>query len=355
MQLVLWGPSRRNMIQVGIIGASGYSGAELMRLLSTRPDVNIASVVANTSAGKRVDELYPIFTGILDLTFEPFDAVRLEGLDVVFVALPSGEGMKVVPQLMDRVGKIIDLGGDFRLASADIYQKYYGHKHTASEFLGEAVYGLPELNKARIADAHLVANPGCYATNAILPLLPVLKAGLISTKGVVINSLSGVSGAGRSASVEMSFAEVNENVRAYKIGTHQHIPEIQSVLELATGESIGFSFVPHLVPLTRGIFTTIHADLTSACTEDDLNDIYEEFYNDAPFVRLRKSIQIKDVSYTNFCDIAFTIEHRTNQLIITSTIDNLVKGAAGQAIQNMNIMLGLPEETGLLRKELQHV
>jgi N-acetyl-gamma-glutamyl-phosphate reductase len=344
------------MIQVGVVGASGYSGAELMRLLSARPDVTIAKVIAGTSAGRRVDELYPFFAGSIDLTFEPFDAGQLDGLNVVFVALPSAEGMSVVPQIMDRVERVIDLGGDFRLANSRIYEKFYGHKHTAPGLLAEAVYGLPELNKERIADAHIVANPGCYPTSAILPLLPVLKAGLISTTGIVINSLSGVSGAGRSASVEMSFAEVNENIRAYKIGKHQHIPEIQSVLEQATDESIGISFVPHLVPLTRGIYTTIHANLAESSTEEEVRSVYNDFYVDAPFVRVREAIpQIKDVVYTNFCDIGFTIEHRTNQLIIISTIDNLMKGAAGQAIQNMNIMLGLPEETGLLRKELQHV
>jgi N-acetyl-gamma-glutamyl-phosphate reductase len=264
--------------------------------------------------------------------------------------------MRVIPQLIDRVGCIIDLGGDFRLSNTDLYEKFYGHKHTAPDFLEEAVYGLPELNKEPIADAHFVANPGCYSTSAILPLFPLLNAGLISPRGIVINSLSGVSGAGRSASVEMSFAEVNENIRAYKVGRHQHIPEIQSVLEQAVGEAIGMSFVPHLVPLTRGIYTTIHADLKVSCPEDEFRSVYDSFYRDASFVRIREVIpQVKDVTYTNFCDIGFTIEPRTNQIIITSTIDNLIKGAAGQAIQNMNIMLGLPEETGLLRKELQHV
>lgn len=343
------------MVEVGIVGASGYSGAELMRLLSGRSDVSIAKVIAGTSAGKRVDELYPALTGFLDLTFESFKADQLEGVDVVFIALPSGEAMNIVPQLLNRVGRIIDLGGDFRLPTPELYEQFYLHKHTAPSLLGEAVYGLPELYKQQIADAHLVANPGCYPTSAILPLLPVLKSGLISSKGIVINSMSGVSGAGRSSSIEMSFAEVNENIRAYKIGTHQHIPEIQTVLERATGQSIGLSFVPHLVPITRGIYTTIHADLTLSPTEEDIYTVYRAFYSDAPFVRIRQSIpQIKDVTMTNFCDIAFTIEPRTNQLIITSTIDNLVKGAAGQAIQNMNIMLGLPEETGLLGKEMQH-
>jgi len=327
-----------------------------MRLLATRSDVSIAEVVAGASAGKRVDEVYPALTGVVDLTFESFDPDRLEGLDVVFIALPSGEGMKVVPQLMDRVERIIDLGGDFRLQDPALYEKYYGHKHTASSLLDDAVYGLPELNKDRIASAHLVANPGCYPTSAILPLLPLLKTSLIAPDHIVINSLSGVSGAGRSASVEMSFAEVNENIRAYKIGRHQHIPEMESILEQASGKHVGLSFVPHLVPLTRGIHSTIHADLTNPSTDEELQSAYEEFYVDAPFVRMRKTTpQIKDVAYTNFCDMAFTIEPRTDQLIITSVIDNLVKGAAGQAIQNMNIMLGLPEETGLLRKEMQNV
>jgi N-acetyl-gamma-glutamyl-phosphate reductase len=344
------------MIHVGIIGASGYAGAELMRLLGTRPDASITKVVAGTSAGMRVTDLYPALRGTVDLTFEFLDPEGLDDLDVVFVALPSGEGMSVVPQLMDRTGHVIDLGGDFRLQDRDLYEKFYGHKHTAARLLAEAVYGLPELNKEQIASARLVANPGCYPTSTVLALLPVLKAGIISTQGIVVNSLSGVSGAGRSASVEMSFAEVNENVRAYKIGRHQHIPEMETVLERVTGDRIGLSFVPHLIPLTRGIYTTIHADLINSCTEQDLLAAYSTFYERAPFVRLRKTIpQIRDVTLTNFCDIAFTIEHRTNQLIIISTIDNLIKGAAGQAIQNMNIMLGLPEETGLVGREFQHV
>lgn len=345
----------RYMVQVGIVGASGYSGAELMRLLFARPDVNIAKVIAGSSAGRRVDELYPAFSGSSDLTFESFDASRLDGLDVVFVALPSGEGMNVVPQLVNGVERIIDLGGDFRLADVDLYEKFYGRKHVAAELLNEAVYGLPELNKAEIASAHLVANPGCYPTSVLLPLIPVLKAGIVSERGIVVNSLSGVSGAGRSASVEMSFAEVNENIRAYKVGNHQHIPEIQSVLQESTGKKIGLSFVPHLVPLTRGIYTTIHAELIGSAPIEEIHSVYNDFYSDAPFVRPRHGIpQIKDVTYSNFCDIGFTIEPRTNQLIIMSTIDNLVKGAAGQAIQNMNIMLGLPEETGLMGRELQH-
>ena len=344
------------VFRVGIVGASGYSGAELMRLLSVRGDVELAMVVAGTSVGKRVDELYPALTGVVDLTFEAFEPARLDGLDVVFVALPSGEAMNIVPQLLGRVGRVIDLGGDFRLPDATLYEEFYGRKHICPELLGEAVYGLTELNNASIAASHFVANPGCYPTSAILPLFPLVKGGLISSTGIVINSLSGVSGAGRSASVEMSFVEVNENTRAYKIGKHQHIPEMQSILEQMTGRSVGLSFVPHLVPLTRGIYTTIHADMTNGCTEEAVFDAFSESYDDAMFIRVRKTIpQIKDVAFSNFCDIAFRIEERANQIIIISTIDNLVKGAAGQAIQNMNVMLGLPEETGLMRKELQDV
>lgn len=344
------------MLRVGIVGASGYSGAELMHLLAPRLDVELATVVAGTSAGKRVDELYPALTGIVDLTFEAFNPDRMDGLDVVFVALPSGEGMNIVPQVLDHVERVIDLGGDFRLSNATLYEEFYGRKHTCPELLGEAVYGLTELNKASIATSHFVANPGCYPTSALLPLLPLLKAGLISPKGIVINSLSGVSGAGRSASVEMSFVEANENIRAYKIGNHQHIPEIQSILEQIAGGSVGLSFVPHLVPLTRGIYTTIHADIAASCTQEAVFDAFLRSYDDAPFIRVRKTVpQVRDVAFSNFCDIAFRMEERTNQIIIVSTIDNLVKGAAGQAIQNMNVMLGLPEETGLMRKELQDV
>jgi N-acetyl-gamma-glutamyl-phosphate reductase len=344
------------MIHVGIVGASGYSGAELMRLLAPRTDISLDVVSAATSAGKRVDEMYPSLTGVVDLTLGDFTPSLFDGLDLVFVALPSGGGMTVVPELLDRAGRVIDLGGDFRLQDALLYESFYGHRHTATGLLPEAVYGLPELNADRIVTACLIANPGCYPTSAILPLAPLLKIGAISPEGIVITSLSGVSGAGRSASVDMSFAEVNENVRAYKIGTHQHIPEIQSVLATVAGKDVSLSFVPHLVPLTRGIYTTIHASLVGTFDRDELLRVCSGFYADAPFVRVRQTVpQIKDVVMTNFCDFTLTVEERTKQVIITSTIDNLVKGAAGQALQNMNLMFSLPETAGLLGKELHHV
>lgn len=337
------------MIQAAIIGASGYSGAELLRILSRRDDVRVSKVTAGSSIGKRADELYPAFSGSVDLSFEPFTVEGFDDIDVVFLALPSGEAMNLVPQLMNTVGHIIDLSGDFRLPDAGSYEQFYRRTHAAPDLLGRAVYGLPELYRDQIAQAKLIANPGCYPTSAILALLPALKHHCILPDSIVINSMSGVSGAGRTASLEVSFTEVNENVRAYRIGTHQHIPEIQSVLETATGGSIMFSFVPHLIPVNRGVYSTITTTLQTQLTEAEVFEVYHTFYQEAPFVRIKKEIpQIKQVVQTNYCDISFTINRRTNQLILISVIDNLVKGAAGQAVQNMNIMFGLPQEKGLL-------
>jgi N-acetyl-gamma-glutamyl-phosphate reductase len=336
------------MIEAAIIGASGYSGAELMRILVSREDVHIRSVVAAMSAGKRVDEVYPEFSGRLDLKFGKLEDDCLDEIDVAFVALPSGESMRVVPDIMRSVGKVIDLSGDFRLSGAEEYEKFYKHQHTAAGLLGKAVYGLPELNKKAIAKASLLANPGCYPTSAILALLPALKTGAIDPTGIAISSMSGTSGAGRAASLEMSFTEVHDNIRAYKVGTHQHLPEIQGVLSGAVGKAVTVSFVPHLVPMNRGIYTTIHARLTSDITTADLTRAYQEFYADAPFVRIRQQVpQLKDVVRTNYCDIAVSVDHRTGQVVILSAIDNLVKGAAGQAVQNFNLMCGLPEQLGL--------
>jgi N-acetyl-gamma-glutamyl-phosphate reductase len=323
------------MIKAAIIGASGYSGAELMRLLAPRADVHITTVTAATSAGQRVDALYPALAGTLDLSFEEFRPAECEPVDVAFVALPSGQGMKTVPDLLGVASHVIDLGGDFRLASPDLYTQFYQHAHTATALLTEAVYGLPELNCAKIAAARLA-------------LLPALLHGLVKPHGIVVNALSGISGAGRSSSADLSFSEINENVRAYKLGTHQHIPEITTVLSGAMGREVSLSFVPHLIPITRGIYTTVHADLAMTVSAAEVYDVYDAFYRDAPFVRIKRQIpQIQGVVRTNFCDIGLTIEPRTNQLVIISVIDNLVKGAAGQAVQNMNIIFGLPESTGL--------
>jgi N-acetyl-gamma-glutamyl-phosphate reductase len=336
------------VVNAAIIGASGYSGAELLRVLSSHPEVRVRKVTASTSAGQRVDALYPAFAGQYDLAYDELIPEALGGIDVAFLALPSGEAMNVVPLVKEKVKKIIDLGGDFRLKSPALYEKYYRHRHTSPELLSGAVYGLPEINRDSIRGATLVANPGCYATGAILALLPALKHGIINPGGIVINSLSGVSGAGRSSTVEMSFAELNENVRAYKVGVHQHIPEIEGVLAEASGTAVSASFVPHLIPITRGIYTTAHANMAVTVNAAELATLYGEFYASHPFVRITRGVpQILAVTRTNYCDIGLTIESRTSQLIVMSVIDNLVKGAAGQAVQNLNLMFGLPETTGL--------
>jgi N-acetyl-gamma-glutamyl-phosphate reductase len=337
-------------INVAIIGASGYSGAELIRILSQHRCVAVKKAFANTSAGKRVDEVYPMFQKRVDLVFEQYSVDAVDGVDLVFIALPSGDAMNFVPALLRKGKRVIDLGGDFRLKKVSLYEKYYNRNHIAKEYLTDSVYGLPEVYGKLIAKANLVANPGCYPTSALLSLIPVLKHGMISPKGIIIDSLSGVSGAGRNASLELSFVEVNETVRAYKVGVHQHTPEITSVLEEVTGGEVHLTFVPHLIPISRGIYTTMYAELQDNTSERDILKVLESYYENAPFVRIVKSglPEIKNVVNTNYCDIAVRTDLGNRCLIIMSVIDNLVKGAAGQAVQNMNIMFGFPEEEGLL-------
>ena len=336
------------MITVSVFGASGYSGAELLRILSSRDDVAVRHASANTSAGRRVAELYPSLDRICDLTYESADAALDDPVDVAFVALPSGEAMNLVPRLRKSARRIIDLGGDFRLRDAGLYKQYYGHQHTSPELLRESVYGLPELYKSEIASADLVANPGCYPTSIILALAPALSKGIVSPGGIFISSLSGISGAGRSAAVELSFSELHDNIRAYKVGNHQHLPEIQSILGRITDRSVSVSFVPHLVPLRRGIYTTIHANLQRSISEEEVREIYRDFYRDDYFVRMKNDLpQLQGVVHTNFCDIGVRVPAQSQQLILFSAIDNLLKGAAGQAVQNMNLMFGWDEGEGL--------
>jgi len=336
------------MISVAIVGASGYSGAELLRLLARREDVTIVSAMAGKHAGQRIDALYPDLTGVMDRTFDAVDGAGADGADIAFLALPSGESMNLVPGLQRKVGRIIDLSGDFRLNDPLLYRQFYGRDHAAADLLGSAVYGLPELNRDAIAAARLVANPGCYPTGALLGLLPALQGRAIDPRHIIVNALSGVSGAGRSAAIELSFTEVNENVRAYKVATHQHIPEIRSVLERATGTTVRLSFIPHLIPINRGIYTTISADLARSLSQQEALALYTEYYGASPFVRVRQGIpEIRGVVHTNYCDIGVVVEAQTNRLIIMTVLDNMVKGAAGQAVQNMNLMLGLPEACAL--------
>ena len=337
-------------IRASIVGASGYSGAELLKILLRHNFVKVDKLFANSSVGKRVTDLYPWFVGRVDMTYELYSVDAVDKSEIVFIALPSREAMNIVPALLERGKKVIDLGGDFRLKDPALYEKFYKHQHSAANLLPQAVFGLPEWNRAAIRTASLIANPGCYPTSAILSLAPVLKEGIVQQHGITISSLSGVSGAGRSATTDFSFAEVNESVKAYKVGEHQHIPEIKTSLEAITGAPVSMTFVPHLLPITRGIYTSIYAQLAKSVTQSDVFEAFRKHYDKEPFIRFSGTAipEIKNVNYTNFVDIGFRIYTDNNQLIILSAIDNLVKGAAGQAVQNMNIMFGFNETEGLL-------
>jgi N-acetyl-gamma-glutamyl-phosphate reductase len=287
---------------------------------------------------------------VRDTTYEAYAPETAASHDVVFVALPSGEAMSIVPELLRRGTRVIDLGGDFRLQDPALYQRYYHRPHSAVETLPQAVYGFPEWHADRIRTARLVSNPGCYPTSAILPLAPLLKEGLIEPTGIVVSSMSGVSGAGRSSSADLSFAEVNESVKAYRVGIHQHIPEIQTTLSGLSGQSVAVTFVPHLLPITRGIYSSIYAHPTRPLTDDDVRKAFDTAYADAPFVRiLGVSVpEIRSVNDTNFIDIGWRLYPENGHLIVLSAIDNLVKGAAGQAVQSMNLMFSFPQTEGLL-------
>jgi len=339
-----------HLVGISIVGASGYSGAELLRFLIRHKGVRIDKLFANSSAGKSLAELYPEFRNRLEKPFEPYTLEATEESDCVFLALPSGEAMNLAPALLEAGKIVIDLGGDFRLKNVEHYKKFYKHDHTAVHLLEKAVYGLAEWNAEQIKSAKLIANPGCYPTSALLPLLPLLKEGLISPSGIVITSMSGVSGAGRKADLSLSFVEVNDSVKAYKVAEHQHLPEIKQTLETITGQSVSLSFVPHLIPITRGIYTTIHATLCEGTTAEKIFEAYERYYKQTPFVRYSRDYipELKGVVHTNFCDIGFRISSETNQVILCAAIDNLVKGAAGQAIQNFNLIFGFNETESLL-------
>ena len=336
------------MIKVGIIGGSGYSGKELIRILLEHPHGRIKSIFAKSSAGKNISEIYPVFKNKLDIVIDTFSEEKLKGIDVVFAALPHGESMEILPAIAAMGKKVIDLGGDFRFKNTDIYEKWYGKEHTAKDSAKDFVYGLPELFSEEIKTANCVANPGCYPTSAILALAPILQTDLIDTKNIIINSLSGVSGAGRKASVDFSYCEVNENLKAYRIGNHQHSPEVKTVLENYSGKKINMIFVPHLVPISRGIYTTIYLKPFEKIDIDKLRKQYLDFYKDSLFVRMSDTVpQVQNVAYTNYCDLYVTYVEESGYVVINSAIDNLVKGAAGQAVQNMNLMFDYKEGEGL--------
>jgi N-acetyl-gamma-glutamyl-phosphate reductase len=336
-------------VSVGVVGASGYAGGELLRLLRSRPDVKVTRALARSRPGEPVASVHRGLESLTSLAFEPLDLARLEGVRVAFVTLPSGESMAMMQELLNRVPIVIDLGGDFRLPNGDLFRTFYKKEHALPAMLGTVPYGLPELFRETLQGAAVVSNPGCYPTAAILALAPALRSGIVAPEGIVVTALSGVSGAGRSSDEALSFSEMNENVRAYRLGNHQHLPEIETMLGRVAKTRVSLSFVPQIIPVTRGIYCTVHARLTGSVSTGDVRELYRSAYRGEPFVRMRESVpELTHVTHTNFCDISVTADPGSGQLIAISAIDNLVKGAAGQAIQNMNILLGVPEVTGLV-------
>jgi len=338
------------MTRCAIVGGSGYTGGELLRILSVHPGAKVTSVTSRQYEGKPISGLFPSLRNVLDLEFEAYDPVSMrERADVVFTAVPHKAAMPVVRELLDTGLKVIDLSADFRLDDPDVYEAWYS-EHTEKDLIGRAVYGLPELYRDQIRQATLVANPGCYPTSAILPLFPLLKQGVIEGKDIIIDSKSGVSGAGRGHSYVLGYSEINEGFKAYKVTEHRHTPEIEQELSKAAGTPVTVNFTPHLVPMTRGILTTIYARVRVKAETVDILHALKEFYLNEPFIRILEEGQFPDCHYvrgSNFIDIGARVDARTNRLILVSAIDNLVKGASGQAVQNMNIMEGLPEMASL--------
>ena len=329
-----------NKTKVAIIGASGYSGQELVRLLLRHSQIEIVQFTSRQYAGKPVSEIFPRFRGQVTATFIEPDAGKISA-DVAFLALPHGVAAEFAVPLLKNGVKVIDLSADFRLKSAATYKEFYEHEHPAPALLAQAVYGLPEIYRDKIRTAQLVACPGCYPTSIILGITPALRKGMIQPSSIIVSSMSGVSGAGRKAVEDYLFCECNESARAYSVPKHRHLSEIEQEL----GATI--TFVPHLIPLNRGIESTIIASL--AGNLENVLAAYREFYKGEPFVRVTDGMpDIKNVSVTNFCDISVRVDARTNRLIISSAIDNLTKGAAGQAVQCLNLVCGYPETEGLL-------
>ena len=338
------------MIRVGVLGATGYAGAELVRLLIAHKHTEITMLASKSFAGQKMSEVYPSLAGVCDIVLEEADVdVAAEKCDVVFTALPHGVSHEVIASLYEKGLKVIDLSGDFRYNDIHVYEQWYKVAHACPELLKESVYGLCELHREEIKKARLIGNPGCYTTCSILGLAPLLKHGLVDSKNIIIDAKSGVTGAGRGLALDYHFCECTESMKAYKIATHRHTSEIEQELSLLAGEEIMLSFTPHLVPMKRGIYATEYANLKKPCTKEELIALYKEFYKGEPFVRVyEKGLpESNHVAGSNFVDIGLEVDERLQRVVVVSAIDNLVKGAAGQAVQNMNLLFDLPETEGL--------
>jgi N-acetyl-gamma-glutamyl-phosphate reductase len=350
-------------IKVSIIGATGYAGKELVKILMNHQKVELIHLVSSSYAGKNIAEIFNEFLNKLDKKLINLDLnVVSQDSDLVFTALPHTVSMEVVPELLKKGVKVVDLSADYRLKDSAVYQEWYKKEHNqvSKELLNNAVYGLPEIYSDKIKGSSLVANPGCYPTSVILGVAPLLKYHFVEPQGIIIDSKSGTTGAGRKLSLGLHFAECNENFKAYKIVKHNHLPEVEQELSSIyfdgddcrqQGKEIKVCFTPHLLPINRGIFSTCYLTLKESKEEEEVFEIYQKYYQKAPFVRIFEPPnlpEIKFVAGTNYCDIGFSIDKRVNKIKIISVIDNLLKGAAGQAVQNMNIMSGFPETCGLV-------
>lgn len=343
--------SEVNMIKVSIVGASGYTGEELLRILSVHPEVELRHVTSRSFIGQKIQHLFPNLISYVDLTCEEQDIEAIaKDSDVVFAALPHGLSVPIAVATHQAGKKFIDLGADFRLNDVEEYEHWYNVKHASPELLKQAVYGLPEINREQVKQADILANPGCFPTSVQLALYPILQTDMVDASRIIIDSKSGTTGAGRSAKVDNLHAEAGENFKAYAVAGHRHIPEMEQELSKVSGSEVLVNFTPHLLPVARGILSTIYVQGKRKLDETAIRDLYEKAYADEPFVHVLPQEllpQIKHVRGSNHCHINFRVDERTDTLIIVSVIDNLVKGASGQAVQNMNLMFGLEETLGL--------
>ncbi len=336
------------MARVGIVGGTGYTGVELLRLLASHPQAEVVAITSRAESGRRVDDLFPNLRGLYNLCFTEPNVKELAACDVVFFATPHNVAMNLVPELLQAGARVVDLSADYRIRDAQLWSEWYGEPHASPDLLAQAVYGLPELNRAQIAQASLVACPGCYPTAVQLGLLPLLQTNLIDRKGIIANAASGASGAGRQAKIDTLLAETAGSFKAYGVAGHRHLPEIEQSLGDIAGSPVEVTFVPHLLPMVRGIHATLYGRLTGDA--GDLQALFENTYADEPFVDVLPAghcPQTRTVKGANRCQLAVAQPQGRDTVVVMSVIDNLVKGASGQAIQNMNIMLGMPEDAGL--------
>ncbi len=339
------------MIKAGIIGSTGYAGGELARLLMQREDVKVVWYGSKSYIGQKYASIYQnMFQFVEDECLEDNIEELANQADVIFMATPQGLCASLLKEEILEKCKIIDLSADFRIKNVDVYESWYKIKHASPQFIPEAVYGLPEINREAVKRARLIANPGCYPTCSFLSIYPMVKEGLIDLSTIIIDAKSGTSGAGRGAKVDNLFCEVNENMKAYGVASHRHTPEIEEQLSYAAGSPVTISFTPHLVPMNRGILVTAYASLTENVSDDEVRAVYEKYYRDEYFVRVLNENMVPQTRFvegSNFVDVNVKVDPRTRRVIMMGAMDNLVKGAVGQAVQNMNLMFGLPENTGL--------